>query len=140
METDLENLPASVTNKDIHQLTIIEQTKLDDVELAFDEVLTNLTKSADDQQVSINELTFLARASQNAVVYKVLADSIRANNETNRDMIAAAKAKQALVISRRTAGQSTDELTDLTKASVGSMTTTELVDLIRNSDGIYTNE
>jgi hypothetical protein len=120
-----------------NKLTIIDQTKIDEIETTYDEVISNLTLSADNSQQLIENLGMLAKASQNHNVFKALSEMIRTNNETNRDIINAAKAKQDLLIATKqdtpSSGSPTVVNNNLT------LTTTELIDMIKSKNGVYTD-
>ena len=109
-------------------------SKLDQIELEYEEVKANLLRISMSSENTINELTEFAKASQHHLVYQALAAMIKSATDANREAASVIKRKQDLVVAKN-GGTSVQVVNNNLHLS-----TTDAIDLIRKRNGLQTDE
>lgn len=120
------------------ELAEADASKIEMIELELSDLTAELATAVEDNNAAIGELMQLAKAAQNDKIYSALAALIQANNGTNRERLAAIKEKRAVIESRKEASEPEAPVHQTINNTL--ITTTEMIDAIRNRNNISTDE
>ena len=118
-----------VSNKKQIEIIDPETTKTEQLQLELEEVKVGLQNIAAVGEKALGELSELARSSQHPKAYEALSNTIRALNETHKELNNVLANKKILIDSEKTGNQSAAE-TNVTNNTL-IMSSSELLKLIK---------
>jgi len=118
-----------VSNKKQIEIIDPETTKTEQLQLELEEVKVGLQNIAAVGEKALSELSELARSSQHPKAYEALSNTIRALNETHKELNNVLANKKILIDSEKTGNQSAAE-TNVTNNTL-IMSSSELLKLIK---------
>jgi len=124
-------------NKPIEVIRV-DTTKLEQLENDYDEVKVNLQELSSQTEATIKDLTTFAKSAQHHLVYQALAQMIKSQNETNKELGQILKRKEDLLVqSAKLASSAASQQTpqNVTNNNL-FVTTTEAIDMIKRKRGI----
>lgn len=139
MSEENTNTVVAIESTDGRSVQLVDPTtsKLEQVELEFEEVKANLLNSANNLEPAIKELIGLAGSARHHLVYAALAKLIEAHNGTHRELTNVLKHKTDLILNQKKENDSVipQQPTHVVNNTL-NVTTTDLIDLMKKKHGI----
>lgn len=135
MSEDSSTKLVAIPQNGVTELIDPNQSKIDQLELEYEEVKANLMRLSAVNERVLESLEGLARTSQHHLMYASLAQMVKAANETQRELGNTLKHKQSLIQSLNKDEEKIVEPASVTNNNL-MLTTTDMIDLIKARNGI----
>lgn len=114
-------------------------SKLDQIEMEYDELKTDLIQRTEKYADTIDKLTDFAHQAQHHMVYQALAAIIKADNEAFKEVNAIIRNKQQLLMDSNKLKGPQGPTPAVTHNHL-TLTTTAAIDMIRKKNGLQGDE